>query len=355
MKDKKFYLSIVLATRPDVYHSHSLHRLRLYLEHIYTLATQYNVSTEVVIVETQHLDHQRSLYEVLPLPSCAIPVQLKVICVPYSIYQSYAHREQLTLYPIMTQNVGIRRAAAHFILCTHVDVLLSDTFFSFIAKHKLEPGHVYRCHQYDIQPIFEDPSVYISPAQILSHCKKYTKVKTGKFSKHVWKTTLYMRPIARLVSRVLDVLLTQSLRKYYALTMDTCSSFMLMHRKDWAKIGGYAELYTDMSNIDKLALGAAVALGVKQVRLPSHCCVYRFSYSSDQKIQTSQAHTACHTSAHTLDRITLREIILYMLKHKEVVPLSTPDWGYHGKRFETHLFYKKRWQCYTDKITVAKV
>ena len=353
--DKKFYLSIVIATKQDVYHSHNLHRLKLCLENIYTLATQYNISTEIVLVESHYLHHQRSLYEVLPLPSYAVPVQLKVICVPYSVSQSYAHRKSLIFYPIAAKNIGIRRAAADFILCTHADVLLSDTFFSFIAKHKLERGHVYRCSPCDIQPIFEDPSVYLSPAQILAHCKKYAKVKVGLFSKHVWKNTPYIRVSMRLISKVLGLLLTQSLRKYYALDMKTCDSFMLMHRKDWAKTGGYAELDADVSNIDKLALGAAVSLGVKQVRLPSHCFVYRFSYSSEQVIRESKARTVSNTSTPKLDRVTLRETILYMLKHKEVVPLPAPEWGYYRKRFETHLFYKKRWKCYTEKITATQV
>src|SRR5213078_3356107 len=74
----------------------------------------------------------------------------RIIVVAPELHARFAHSDGLPLFQMIAKNVGIRRAAAQFVLATNIDILLSDELFQYFERD-LKPGAMYRVERLDVE------------------------------------------------------------------------------------------------------------------------------------------------------------------------------------------------------------
>ena len=344
------YLSFVIAARNDQHGGEFMDRLLLCLRTIYLLSESHRVPIEILIVEWNPPPGQARLAEQLQPPPVHLPIQLRVIEVPTRIHHLYNSHRLLGMYQMIAKNVGIRRAAGEFILCTNADIIFSERVFAFFAKQRLKRAHFYRCNRCDVAPL---PTVLRekgSITEILRYCRKHVQQRLGKNrwyanfpgSSPYWYKHLPMQLVTVVLSQLLRFLISSTHTLYHSLDTWACGDFTLMHRDDWHDIQGYAELDAYSLHVDSLALGAAVALAKKQVILPLSHCTYHISHKDGWEMQSPLEKLRFDLRMPKLDHSTLQELLLHMIRTRQIPPFNTPNWGHAHEDFREEFITQHR-------------
>jgi hypothetical protein len=149
---------------------------------------RHRLPVELLLVDWNPPAGRPPLADAIEWPSSAGYCQVRVIQVPPRLHNRLAHADRLPLFQMIAKNVGIRRAAAPFVLATNVDVLFSDGLMRFLARRTLDPARVYRCDRLDVLDAI-DPSwpidlqlVFCRGNVIRLHARTGTKdLRTGTF------------------------------------------------------------------------------------------------------------------------------------------------------------------------------
>jgi len=145
-------LSIVLTGRNDNYGGDFNERFFSALQFNLDRLCEHGVSCEVVIVEWNPVAGRRFLCELLTgHVRLGAGTSLTRIVAAREYHAAMTQNPRLDYLEYVAKNVGIRRAAAPWILATNTDVLFGRTVVEALARGDLSAGTVYRAPRYDIK------------------------------------------------------------------------------------------------------------------------------------------------------------------------------------------------------------
>ena len=144
------YVSIVATSRNDNHGGDLLQRMQVFVDSTARLAQQFEVPVELLLVEWNPPEDRPALVEALNWPDSNGYCSYRIVEVPPELHAELDTAESLPLYQMIAKNVGIRRAAAPFILATNVDIIPSEQLFAWLQQRKLRKRHIYRADRYDV-------------------------------------------------------------------------------------------------------------------------------------------------------------------------------------------------------------
>jgi hypothetical protein len=149
-------LSIVITARHDNYGGSFRERVAAPLRFNYERLSERGVAYEVILVEWAPVPDRPLLSDVLAaeLPDIAGHVLRPIVVAPE--YQAALTQNPRVPYlEYVAKNVGIRRAAAPFVLVTNADILLGREVVATIAEQRIQPGTMHRAPRYDVKLGFD--------------------------------------------------------------------------------------------------------------------------------------------------------------------------------------------------------
>jgi hypothetical protein len=163
------FLSIVITARHDNYGGDFRERIAMPLRFNHDKLSERGIAHEVVLVEWNPVEGRPLLCEMLAqeLPDITRSV-LHTIVVASQYQVAMTQNPRVPYLEYVAKNVGIRRAAAPFLLVTNADILLGRHIVDAIAGRRVHPGTMYRAPRCDIKqgvdqagiswPALEDPA-----------------------------------------------------------------------------------------------------------------------------------------------------------------------------------------------------
>ena len=145
-------VSIVVTARHDNYGGDVSERILKPLEFNASRLSERGVAYEVILVEWDPIPGRAYLSDLLAthLPELTKRTIRRVIVAPE--YQTALTQNPRPFYlEYLAKNVGIRRAAAPFVLVSNVDILLGRAVVNALADGRLGHGVIYRAPRYDIK------------------------------------------------------------------------------------------------------------------------------------------------------------------------------------------------------------
>jgi hypothetical protein len=144
-------LSIVVSARHDNYGGPYVERIVRPLEFNCSRLVEAGVSFEVILVEWDPVPGVPLLSDLLPshLPEFATLMRRFVVAPEYQA--ALTQNPKAGYFEYLAKNVGIRRAAAPFVLVTNVDVLLGREVVDILAHGRLATGTIQRAARVDIK------------------------------------------------------------------------------------------------------------------------------------------------------------------------------------------------------------
>ncbi len=322
-------LSVVAATRNDEHGGNQLARTQLFVNGLGEQALRFQVPTELLLVEWNPPSDRPRLADALTWPGSAWFAP-KIVVVSPELHRSFPHSDGLPLFQMIAKNVGIRRAAAEFVLATNIDILLSDELFADF-QHDLKPGALYRVDRLDIEADLNRAPLP-SPAEcralpwLRAHRQDGTYYPDGK--RQPW----YAQARSRVNRAVWDVLHGGPLPNLFTWG---CGDFTLTTREVWEGMHGYPEWPMYSFHLDSLALVLAYRAGVEMVTLAPPRVAHHLEHGSGSGWTPEGARKLFgrldvagvpYLSGADYDR-TAREILA---KGPGFHPLSDGDWGLAG-------------------------
>jgi hypothetical protein len=145
-------LSIVVTGRNDNYGGDFNDRFFTTLRFNQARLKERGVAFEVVFVEWNPIPDRPYLADLLAreFPELAGSALRTFVAAP-EYHAAFSQNRQIPYFEYIGKNIGIRRAAAPFILVTNTDVLLGREVVETIASARMQPGTIYRSARYDIK------------------------------------------------------------------------------------------------------------------------------------------------------------------------------------------------------------
>lgn len=247
------YVSFVSWGRNDGYTPAYAQRARRAVSVLAQQLEAARLESEIIFVEWNPVPGQPMLIDAFDVPSSPRFVSVRGVVVGSQYHQGFEGAAERGIHSAEAANVGLRRARGAFVTPKASDTILSQALIDRIARRDLDSGCMYRVDRYDVQDAgafaVPDPELLESLAAAKSECSGY--MEQSPF----WK--------------IRD------------LHTNACGDFTLMARERWHQIRGYALDRTVLSlDVDSIAMHAAAAFGVKEVRWPADCRIYKPQHGS---------------------------------------------------------------------------
>ncbi|MBE0534076.1 MAG: FkbM family methyltransferase [Phycisphaerae bacterium] len=265
MKEKQ-YLSIVAVSRNDNHGGNLLERTQLFVDGIGAQSSKFGLAVELVLVEWNPLADRPGLAEALSWPASHDCCAVRIIQVPPTIHQKYAHAASLPLYQMIAKNVGIRRAIGDFILSTNVDILLSDELFEFVASRRLRQDRLYRVDRHDVQRNVPLPA---------SHETRLAFCRANTFRINKRNGTINL-----LNGEYHEIYPEYGRTHRERLHTNASGDFQLMHRDRWFALHGYPEFDMYSFHLDSLMCYMAHFGGAPEHFLDAPMCIYHIEHEA---------------------------------------------------------------------------
>src|SRR5690242_1968415 len=227
-------LTVVAATRNDDHGGGLLARTQLFVEGLEEQARRLGLPVELLIVEWNPPADRPPLAEAFAWPRSAL-FDPTIIRVPQAIHETYAHADGLPLFQMIAKNVGIRRAAAPYVLATNIDILFSDELIEFLLKG-LEPAVVYRVDRCDIQA-----DLARRPLPSPAECRALPTIRTHERDRTSYPDRRGPSMPRRLVSKLHAAADDAMHGRIPVLHGNAAGDFTLTSKDVWTGIRGYAE------------------------------------------------------------------------------------------------------------------
>lgn len=257
----KPYISFVFSARNDNHCEDFKSRFQNSLDILRDLGVKHNLSFEIIIVEWNPLRDFSRLEEVLSFKK-GLNSTVRIITVPYDVHKSSpktpfdaAKADEITFFQNIALNAGVRRAKGKYILCTNADVIFNEELISFLSRQELSPRHFYRAYRFDVQ---KDIPLGMPTEEVMDFCFNNSEMRGHK----VESGKLHRR---------------------------AAGDFLLISKKSFGKIRGYAEIKCDGLKIDSDILDSARRY-FKQVILEEPFRIYhqrhvsRYEEAYDRKL-----------------------------------------------------------------------
>ena len=145
-------VSIVVTARHDHYGGDASERIVKPLLFNAARLSERGIEYEVILVEWDPIPGRQYLSEVLSaqLPSDVTRNLRRIIVAPE--YQPALTQSPRPFYfEYLAKNVGIRRAAAPYVLVSNIDIMFGRAVIDTLAGGALVPGTIYRSPRYDVK------------------------------------------------------------------------------------------------------------------------------------------------------------------------------------------------------------
>lgn len=266
-------LSVVVTTRNDD-HGKKLHeRTVLFLRTLASQAKRFALDLELVVVEwnppkakVSFEERYRALLQEFLLH--------KVVSVAPEVHARLEGKARYPLYQMIAKNVGIRKSRGEYILCTNIDVILSDDLVRFLANGSLSSGSLYRTQRFDCKDTAYELLSFppqVAPRLLLSHTYR---INTGRGCTNLPNINDQQNP-TRWGLR--QVRLGERSRR---LSTNACGDFQLMSRQDWENVRGYPEWDSFSMHLDSVLEVQADMAGIKEVLLPPPLNIFHIDHES---------------------------------------------------------------------------
>jgi hypothetical protein len=215
------YVTIVATSRNDDHGGGMTRRMQTFVNALVAQCDRYTLPAELLLVDWNPPGDRPPLADAFEWPPSAGYCRVRVVQVPHDLHRRLTHSDRLPLFQMIAKNVGIRRAAAPFVVATNVDVVFSDGLMRFLARRRLDPGRVYRVDRLDIADAI-DPSwpverqlAFCRGNVIRVNARNGTKdLRTGEFFR-IYPRLSWMRSLPTLVSLPIEIAYV-AWRKVYA-------------------------------------------------------------------------------------------------------------------------------------------
>lgn len=145
------YLSIVLTGRNDGYGSDFVGRLLRTIEFNHRQLTTRAVPHEVVLVEWAPPPDRPLLADIICEQLPDMTTIVRTITVDAEYQSTLSLNPKLAYLEYIAKNVGVRRAAAPFVLASNCDIYLGKKVLDVIGGRALAAGAIYRAARYDLK------------------------------------------------------------------------------------------------------------------------------------------------------------------------------------------------------------
>ena len=145
-------VSIIVTARHDNYGGDVSVRIVKPLQFNAARLAEHGVSYEIVLVEWDPIPGRPLLSELLgtQLPDLTASTLRRIVVAP-EYQRALTQNPRAGYMEYLAKNVGIRRAAAPFVLVSNIDILLGRGVVSCLAAGRLNPGTIYRTPRHDIK------------------------------------------------------------------------------------------------------------------------------------------------------------------------------------------------------------
>ncbi len=319
-------LSVVAATRNDEHGGNQMARTQLFIDGLAEQSLRFKMPVELLVVEWNPPADKPSLAKALSWPRSEWFVP-KIIVVSPELHRTFPHADGLPLFQMIAKNVGIRRAAADFVLATNIDILLSDELFASL-EHSLKPNALYRADRHDIEADLERKPLP-SPAEcralpwLRAHRQDGTHYPDGRSSP--W----YVAARSRVNRAIWDTLHGGPLPNLFTWG---CGDFTLTTKEVWEGFHGYPEWPMYSFHLDSLALVLAYRAGVEMVNMAPPRVIHHLEHGAGSGWTPEGARRLFgrldaagvpYLSGEAYDRVA-RDILR---KGPGFHPLNDPSWG----------------------------
>ena len=144
------YISVVVAARNDNHGGNMIGRMQAFIDSWIGQAKQYDLSSEIVVVEWNPPADRARLMDELRWPPDMGPCEVRFVEVPREVHGRLPNADAIPLHQMIAKNVGIRRARGQFVLATNLDIVFSAELMRFLGEHRLERGKMYRMDRTDV-------------------------------------------------------------------------------------------------------------------------------------------------------------------------------------------------------------
>jgi hypothetical protein len=328
-----FELTVVVTSRNDNHGGSLLKRMQLFVNGLAAQCKQYELRTELIVVEWNPPPDKPRLAKVLSWPDNPEPCTIRIIEVPPVIHNQFKYADRLPLFQMIAKNVGIRRAHGRFILATNVDILFSDELIRFLASGRLRKGCMYRVDRYDVP---EDIPQNAAIEAQLDYCRQHViriYARDGIRSLH---TGHYVPGFPKLTWRgwlreksqdwgLIPVTGPHPLHIY------ACGDFTLMDREHWFHLRGYPEFEMYSFNLDSVLCYAALHNGAKEIVLPEPMIIYHIEHKigsgwSPEGEQKLNARLGAVNVPH-LSNEQLSALAIQMRRERKPLIFNDENWG----------------------------
>ncbi|MBL4668317.1 MAG: hypothetical protein JKY30_03545 [Flavobacteriales bacterium] len=326
------YISFVVTSRNDNHGEDMLKRMTIFVNGLIHQCNKYKLPCELLFVEWNPPKENELLHTVLPKTGESDYLKIKYVVVPEVIHSQLNNSEKLPLFQMIAKNVGIRRAAAEFVVCTNVDLLFADELFASLVKRELQHKHFYRANRCDVpNTIDENESV----EEQLSFCKKNIIKRLGKSKRFpifkdqngiFFKYKIY-HPLLIVLAWVKKMGCSETEKTVASLDFDACGDFTLMSKKDWIAMQGYAEFELYSIHIDSVGLFSAAALNYKQVVFDGKACTYHIEHKGGWEFESKIEEINFISARPMLDWWTIMEAGKQLVESKRTINFNKANWG----------------------------
>ena len=313
-------LSIVTVTRNDDHVEQMRERTQAFINSVEFLSRKYETNIELIIVEWNPPSGRLRMREAFAYPITSPFIDYNIVTVPNSVHNSYKYSQNLPLYQMIAKNVGIRRSRGKFVLATNIDILLSEKLFVAITHPQLEHGKIYRSNRWDIDRKVLEIS---EPEQQLLACPS------------MLLQTNYPSGTVKPSDQVPDT--TDSRISWFPdLHTWACGDFQLMHREDWAKIGGYSEIDAYSYHIDSLFALTCYHAGFIEHRFDNTLAHYHIDHTLGIQVNASEYTINENKTIKHLSLGDLLNLHLSMHNKKDYLLFNHDDWGLADHELPQH-------------------
>jgi hypothetical protein len=144
------YISVVVAARNDNHGGNMTGRMQAFIDSWISQAKQYNLSSEIIVVEWNPPADRAKLMGELRWPADMGPCEVRFIEVSREVHDRLPNADAIPLHQMIAKNAGIRRARGQFVLATNLDIIFSAELMQFLGERRLAHRKMYRIDRTDI-------------------------------------------------------------------------------------------------------------------------------------------------------------------------------------------------------------
>lgn len=255
-------LSVVVTSRNDNHGADLNSRTQRHIDCLYSQASRFHQPVEYIFVEWNPPDCSPPVWHSLNFHPSTEYWHPRIITVPPEIHNTLRYSDRLAIFQMIAKNVGIRRSTGEYVLCTNIDILLSDEMFQFVTGPLLHSGYSYRTTRVDV-----GTDVPTSPPEMMDYCRNNILRYCYPSAVADYTVPGYVRKFSRVYhwSKHHAALKLWGVPDVHTMA---CGDFALLHRDDWAGLRGYPEMQVFSIHIDSLLLLQAYYSGIKEFRIP---------------------------------------------------------------------------------------